>query len=116
MIYYYINFADDNILHAFAKTTPELIGVLESEWANTVNWFIENKLIVNPDKLNFNLHISNICKSTANQLNATISLKVLLSTETKKVLINSYFFSNFNIFPFVWMLSTPVSKNIIENL
>ena len=31
MIYYYINFADDNILYAFAKTTPELIGVLESE-------------------------------------------------------------------------------------
>ena len=27
------------------------------------------------DKLNFNLHISKICKSTANQLNALIRLK-----------------------------------------
>ena len=27
------------------------------------------------DKLNFNLHITNICRSTANQLNALIRLK-----------------------------------------
>ena len=29
------------------------------------------------DKLNFNLHISNICRSAANQLNALIQLKVM---------------------------------------
>ena len=57
------------------------------------------------DKLNFNLHISNICKSAANQLNALIRLKKFTNFEEKKILINSYFMANFNYCPLVWMLS-----------
>ena len=48
------------------------------------------------DKLNFNLHISNICRSAANQLNALIRLKSYLSFNVKRVVINSYIISNFN--------------------
>ena len=44
------------------------------------------------DKLNFNLHITNICRSAANQLNALISLKQFSSFEAKKVLVNSYLY------------------------
>ena len=36
------------------------------------------------DKLNFNLHISKICKSAANQLNALIRLKQFLSFSCKR--------------------------------
>ena len=46
------------------------------------------------DKLNFNLHISNICKYAANQLNALIRL--FMNFEENKILINSYFMANFN--------------------
>ena len=53
------------------------------------------------DELNFNLHISNICKSTANQLNASIRLKKSINFEEKKILINSYFMANFNYCPLV---------------
>ena len=53
------------------------------------------------DKLNFNLHISNICKSAANQLNALIRLKKFMNFEEKKVLINSYFMANFNYCPII---------------
>ena len=42
------------------------------------------------DKLNFNLHITNICRSAANQLNALIRFKQFLSFEAKKVLVNSF--------------------------
>ena len=42
------------------------------------------------DKLNSNLHISKICKSAANQLNALTRLKQFLSFHAKEVLINSY--------------------------
>ena len=42
------------------------------------------------DKLNFNLHISKICKSAANQLNVLIRLKQFLCFHAKEVLINSY--------------------------
>ena len=41
------------------------------------------------DKLNFSPHISNICKSAANQLNALIRLQKFLSFKEKKILINS---------------------------
>ena len=51
------------------------------------------------DQLKFNLHISNICRSAANQLNALIRLKRFLAFEEKKTLINSYFYSNFNYCP-----------------
>ena len=40
------------------------------------------------DQLNFNLHISNICRSAANQLYALIRLKCFLAFEEKKTLIN----------------------------
>ena len=37
------------------------------------------------------MHISNICKSTANQINALIRLKNFMNFEEKKILMNSYF-------------------------
>ena len=43
------NFTDDNTLSAFAKTILELINVLQSE-SEIIDWFKNNKTIVNPDK------------------------------------------------------------------
>ena len=68
------------------------------------------------DKLNFNLHISNICRSAANQLNALIRLKRFLDFKEKRILINSYFMANFNYCPLVWMFSSASSLKKIENL
>ena len=68
------------------------------------------------DKLNFNLHISNICRSAANQLNALIRLKSYLNFNAKRVLINSYIISNFNYCPLVWIFSTAKSLNKIASL
>ena len=68
------------------------------------------------DKLSFNLHITNICRSAANQLNALIRLKQFLSFEGKKVLVNSYFYSNFNYCSLVWKFSSAKSLNKIESL
>ena len=53
------------------------------------------------DKLNFNLHISNIYRSAANQLNALIRLKRFLGIKEKRILMNSYFMANFNYCPLV---------------
>ena len=43
-------------------------------------------------ELNFNLHIANIFRSVANQVNALIRLRKFLGFEEKKVLIDSYLF------------------------
>ena len=72
--------------------------------------------IQSDDKLNFSPHISNICKSAANQLNALIRLQKFLSSEEIKILINSYFLANFNYCPLVWMFSNAVSLKKIKNL
>ena len=68
------------------------------------------------DQLNFNLHIFNICRSAANQLNALIRLKRFLDFEEKKTLINSYFYSNFNCCPLIWMFSSAKPLNKVESL
>ena len=67
-------------------------------------------------KLNFSLHITKICRSAANQLHALMRLGMFLNFEGKKTLINSYFYSNFNYCPLVWMFSNAKSLNKIESL
>ena len=44
------SFVDDNTLAFFSKTIQELIGSLESETEIALNWFNENKMIMNPGK------------------------------------------------------------------
>ena len=65
-------------------------------------------------KLDFNQHISNICKSAFNQLNALI--RSLMNFEERKTLINNCFMANFNYCPLVWRLSSASSLNKIKNL
>ena len=67
-------------------------------------------------KLNFSLHITKICRSAANQLHALIRLRMFLNFKEKKTLINSYFYSNFNYCPLVWMFSSAKSLNKVESL
>ena len=64
------------------------------------------------DQLNFNLHISNICKSASKQFNALVRLKCFLGFEEGNVLINSY--QNFNYCPLVWSISSAKSFNKVE--
>ena len=72
--------------------------------------------VQNDDELNFNLHMANICRSAANPLDALIRLKKFLGSEEKKILINSYFYSNFNYCPLVWMFSHTKSLKKVEAL
>ena len=66
------------------------------------------------DKLNFNLHINNICRSAVNHPNALIRLKSYLNFTAKRVLINGYVISAFNHCLLVWIFSTVKSLNKIE--
>ena len=67
-------------------------------------------------ELDFSLHIAIICRSAANQLNALIRLRTFSGFEEKKVLINSYFYSNMNYCPLVWMFSHAKSLKNVETL
>ena len=67
------------------------------------------------NQLNFNLHISNICRTAANQMNALTRLKQFLGFKEKRILINSYFMVNFNYSPLVWMFSSASLLKKIDN-
>ena len=43
------NFADDNSLSAITKILPELKNTLQFESEAVINWFKNNKMIVNPE-------------------------------------------------------------------
>ena len=113
------NFAGDNTLSMLEETIQNLVALLETESNTAIEWFQNNKMMVNPgkfqaiiidkkkkchtnetlkigdkiikasssvkllgvqidDQLNLNLHVSNICRSAANQVNALIRLNVFL--------------------------------------
>ena len=46
------------------------------------------------------MHISNICKSAANQVNALFRLKKFMNFDEKKILINSYFYGQLQLLSF----------------
>ena len=64
-------------------------------------------------KLNFDVHISDLCKKAATQLNVLKRLKAFLDFEEKRVLVQSFIFSNFNL---VWVFSSSKSMEKIEKI
>ena len=60
-------------------------------------------------KLNFNEHVSATCKKAALQLNALARISRFLDVSSRKVIYNSFIFSNFNYCPLVWMFCGKVN-------
>ena len=67
-------------------------------------------------KLNFDPHISNICKKAATQLNVLKRLKKFIGFKEKKILVQSFVYSNFDYCPLVWYFSSCKSLQKIEKL
>ena len=67
-------------------------------------------------QLNFDLHISDLCKKAATQLNVHKRLKPFLGFAEKKVLVQSFVFSNFNYCPLVWFFLSARSMDKIETI
>ena len=59
--------------------------------------------------LDFDPHISNICKKATTQLNVLQGLKSFSCFKEKKVLFKSFIFSNFEYCPLVWYFSSSKS-------
>ena len=70
------------------------------------------------DKLNFNDHINNICKSASNQNSNSTRLKHLLGFQERKLLANVIcnVMSKFNFCSLVWNFSSAQSLNKIEKI
>ena len=68
------------------------------------------------NKLNFDKHITNVCRKRATQLNALCRLKSLLGEKERKNLVNSFIYANFSYCPLVWHFCSKSSMRKIESI
>ena len=68
------------------------------------------------NRLNFNHRISNIFKTTGNKLNAFARVSNYMDQDKKRILFNSYFLSQFNYCPLIWMNHNKSINNRINSL
>ena len=66
--------------------------------------------------LNFDLHVSNICKKAARQINVLLRLSKFLTIETKILIYKSFIKSSFNFCPLVWHFCSKTSSAKMEKL
>ena len=66
------------------------------------------------NKLNFEEHISGLCKKASMQLNEINRLQRFMGKEQKEALINSFIFSDFNYCALVWHFCSCKSSQNIE--
>ena len=90
---------------------------LEIESANieTKNT-VELSGITIDNKLNFEEHISELCKKASMQLNAISCLQRFMGKEQKEALVNSFVFSNFNYCLLLWNFCSCKSSQKIEKI
>ena len=86
------------------------IGSAKIETKNTVKLLG----ITIDNKLNFEGHISELCKKASMQLNAISRLQRFMGKEQKEALIKSFIFSNFNCCPLVLHFCSFKSSQKIE--
>ena len=67
-------------------------------------------------KLNFDPHISALCKKAATQLNVLKRLRAYIGFDARKVLVQSFVYSNFNYCPLVWHFCSAKSMHKIEKV
>ena len=67
-------------------------------------------------KLNFDSHISDLCKKVSMQLNVLNRLRAYIGNKETEILINSFIYSNFNYCPVVWHFSSCKSTTKIEKI
>ena len=68
------------------------------------------------NKLNFNIHSSNICKEASKKWSALLRVENWLNHSQKTTLINLFFYSQFNYSPLVWLFCSKETNNKMENL
>ena len=78
------NFADDNTLSSFASTIEELVPISEQEYETAINQLRNNKIIVNPEKLQVTLLHKRGCDNT--NIEVKIGKEKIKSTSSVKPL------------------------------
>ena len=68
------------------------------------------------NKLNFEKHISNICRKASNQLNAICRLERSMGHKEKEAITNTFVHSDFNYGCLIWHLISKKSQSKVEKI
>ena len=81
----------------------------------STNWvkLLGTKIV---SRLNFEPHVSDLCKSASRQLDVLLKLKLYLTFEARKILIESFVYSNFNCCSLVRNFISAKTINNIESV
>ena len=66
--------------------------------------------------LNFNEHISDLCKKANRKISALASIAPFMSIEKRKVVMNAFFTTQFSYCPLVWMCHSRINNSKINML
>ena len=89
--------------------------LITSDMSLSSNW--AKLLVIKIDsRLKFEPHVSDLCKSAARRLNALLRLKRCLTFAARKILIESFIYSNFNYFHLVWNFTSAKVIDKIESM
>ena len=68
------------------------------------------------NELNFDPHITDLCKKAATQLSVRKRLKSFIGLEERKTLVESFIYSNINYSRLVWHFSSAKSAQKVEKI
>ena len=67
-------------------------------------------------KLTFKDHINRICKKASSKLNALVRISYYMDPLKRRLLVNTFFTSQFNYCPLIWMFHSRKLNNKINRL
>ena len=110
--------------HNLSKGNPDkghlLVSTPEKTKINIVEFSIENSdyeklLEVKIDnKLTFDCHVSDMCKNANRKINALARISPFININKRRILMNSFFRSQFNCCPLIWMCHSRTSNKKIN--
>ena len=78
-----------------------------------IAWY---KIEISDNKLKFDIHVAELCKRAARQLNFLKRLSTYLDTKCKLLIFRNFILSNFNYRPLVWHFCGSALTNKMEKL
>ena len=112
---------DDNLMKSNVKchllvSTNETVKIQVGNY-NIANSKCEKLLGINFDhKLNFDKHLSELCKKASRKINALSRITPYMNVSKKRILMNAFFKSQFSYCPLIWMCHSRANNNKINRL
>ena len=107
--------ANPDNCHFLCNSNSEVILTIETQ--KIKNCKFEKLFGIKFDsKLNFNSHIHDIFQKAGQKLNAISRLTVYMNFAKRRLLVNAFFYSQFNYCQLVWMCHNRTNNNKINRL